>query len=373
MAIRTIVVDDSIVFRKAVRDSLAKIKDVEVISIAKDGLSAVQKIKRYKPDLVTLDVEMPGLDGLQVLLALRDAGIQTTVIMVSSHTERGASVTTQALNNGAFDFVLKPSHDDPRANAKELHSQLQQRIAVLHQRPSSSVAASPSLTARKISTLKPTTEVDTRPKSRCRRPSDRLEAIVIGISTGGPKALRTLIPELPANLSVPVMIVQHMPPIFTRTMAEDLDRISHVNVVEGVNGSPIEPGTVYIAPGGKQMRVSKTGPKCQIEVNDAPAVNNCKPSVDYLFESAAIHYGRSVLGIVMTGMGSDGTAGSELIAKQGGCVWAQNEATCTVYGMPRRVIESDLADDILSLDQIQNGIIRLGTNTASSAQCGALA
>jgi len=366
MNLRTIVVDDSIVFRKAVRDSLASIAGVEVIDIAKDGLSAVEKIKRHQPDLVTLDVEMPGLNGLEVLLKLREAGIHTNVIMISSLTERGATVTTRALENGAFDFVLKPNHNDSALNANELRVQLSQRIAVLQKHSSDDakpVARTPRVAAAIPQTFRPKT-------ANVRKPTERLEAIVLGISTGGPKALRNLIPALPGNMSIPLLIVQHMPPIFTRSMAEDLNRISNVNVVEAENQMSIQPGWVYIAPGGKQMRVAGQAANRHLEITDDAAVNNCRPSVDYLFESASRSYGPNLLAIVMTGMGNDGTDSSRTIARNGGSVWAQDEQSCTVFGMPRRVIEANLADEILSLDQIQTGIIRCGCQKSRLCYAG---
>ncbi len=355
MAFRTIVVDDSIIFRKAVRDCFNTIPDVEVVDVASDGESAINKILHHKPDLVTLDVEMPGIDGLGVLKAIKEAKLSTNVIMLSSHTSRGAATTTKALALGAFDFILKPSHTTYDLNVAELTKSLTSRVSVLAKigRRSTIVPPTHSPLARPIASAQMMPEPSQR-----RRVSDRVDAVVIGISTGGPKALRDLLPTLPQKFSAPILIVQHMPPLFTATLADDLNKCCGLNVVEAEHGMPIRAGEVYIAPGGKQMRMGGFPGCFKIEITNDPAIKSCRPSVDYLFDSAAELVGKRLLAIVMTGMGDDGTDGSRNVRRCGGTVWAQDEASSTVFGMPRRVIESGLADAVFPLNDIGRELCR---------------
>ena len=358
MTLRALVVDDSLIFRKVVRDCIAELPGVEVIDVAKDGIAAISKIKQLKPDVVTLDVEMPGMNGLQVLEELQREGISTKVIMVSSHTQAGARTTTKALAIGAFDFILKPCHDSARENYRELREQIGIRIQAIRRSQERSVPAirssPPEVRVKTVPSTRPTKNATS--KSNRRLPGD-LDAICIGISTGGPKALAKLIPALPPSTDVPIFIVQHMPPVFTATLAKGLDEQSSLNVVEAEHGTPIKGGTVYIAPGGKQMRIDGYPGAWRIEITDDPAVRSCKPSVDYLFRSASEQFRDRMLAIVMTGMGSDGLEGCQEVANRGGQIWAQSESTCTVYGMPRVIIEAGLADEICSLDEITQNLI----------------
>ena len=275
MKLRAIVVDDSIIFRKVVRDCLGQLGGVDVVDVAKDGVSALEKIAKHRPDIVTLDVEMPVLDGLEVLKALQRDKIGTKVIMVSSHTERGAATTTRALSIGAFDFILKPNLGSMEKNQRELKQQLEQRISLLRRRSeraaAKTTASKPAITAAK----KPAPT--SMPKT-----IGRLDAICIGISTGGPKALNTLVSSLPETIDTPILVVQHMPPLFTSTLARGLNDSSKLRVVEAENGMPLKGGMVYIAPGGKQMRVGGYSGAWTAEVTDDQPVKACKPSVDYL-------------------------------------------------------------------------------------------
>ncbi len=352
MTIRAIVVDDSTIFRKVIRDSLSELRDVTVIDVARDGVAAIEKIKRHRPELVTLDIEMPGMDGLQVLEALQREKIDTHVIIVSSHTQRGATTTTRALQMGAFDFILKPDQRDSSSNSQILQKQLASKLEVLRRRQppapgARSVATSQSVVRR------------TTPRVSHSAVTKNVDAICIGISTGGPKALGQLLPKLSEQTNVPILIVQHMPPLFTATMAASLNEQSSLRVVEACQGMMLEGGTAYVAPGGRQMRVAGFPGAWSIEITDDPALKSCKPSVDYLFASAARYFGDRLLSIVMTGMGDDGLDGCHEIAKQGGQIWAQDEATSTVYGMPRKVAEAGLAHQILSLTEIGTGINRM--------------
>lgn len=377
-----IVVDDSLIFRKVVRDCLKQLPDINIIDIASDGIKAIEKITEHKPDLVTLDVEMPGCDGLDVLREIRTRSIDCDVIMVSSQTHRAAEATTRALSLGAFDYVLKPNSGSPEQNLQELLAELNPKVEAIRRRrrrgtivphtspvsPASNVS-SPTQTFR--SSNPRYQRISTEPMLRTDSPGQPIETsggpidvITIGVSTGGPAALREVLPQLPANLAVPVLIVQHMPPLFTASLARDLNDASKINVCEASHRQPIRPGTVYIAPGGSHMRVAGVAGNRYIEITDDPPVRACRPSVDYLFESVAKCYGPSALAIVLTGMGNDGTAGCRVIRQRGGRTIAQDEASSTVFGMPRQVIEAGLAERIEPLKNIAATITRAASQGA---------
>ncbi|XZE54559.1 protein-glutamate methylesterase/protein-glutamine glutaminase [Planctomycetaceae bacterium SH139] len=395
--LKCIVVDDSLIFRKVVRDCLGKLPQVDVIDVASDGTRAVEKIAQHRPDLVTLDVEMPGLNGLEVLRAIREQKIDTDVIMVSSQTDRAASVTTQALSLGAFDYILKPNCSSPEANFAELFAELQPRVELIRkhrQRRQQRVELAATTTFRSMerqtsaptnrgeratfgkttpsvgvrsmgrtgvnnppprSGINPTfTATQPRDQTRPRRATAMIppEVIVIGVSTGGPAALREVLPKLAGNFPIPILIVQHMPPLFTASLARDLNSCCKLTVCEAVHGQILSGGNVYIAPGGAHMRIGGLGSQRHVEITDDPPVRACRPSVDYLFESAARTYGAATLAVVLTGMGNDGTAGSRAIGALGGRTIVQDEASCTVFGMPRQVIEAGQADRIEPLSSI---------------------
>lgn len=375
-----IVVDDSLIFRKVVRDCLKQIPDTAIVDIASDGAKAIEKICEHRPDLVTLDVEMPEKDGLEVLQAIRQRGINCDVIMVSSLTDRGAQVTTRALSLGAFDFILKPNSNNPEANLRELLTALEPKVEAIRRRRHGSSLSSlrrsssppilppqtmaPNWASRRepasagndgqntgslpLNHTPPAPPHYAEPRPRGSRP----EAIVIGVSTGGPSALREILPKLPADYPLPILIVQHMPPIFTASLARDLNDLCAISICEAQHRQMVRPGTVYIAPGGAQMRVAQTGANRIVEITDDPPIRACKPSVDYLFESAAETYGGNCIAMVLTGMGNDGTAGCRRLHARGARIVAQDEASCTVFGMPRQVIEAGLADRIESLPNI---------------------
>jgi two-component system chemotaxis response regulator CheB len=369
-----IVVDDSLIFRKVVRDCLKQMPNITVIDIAADGLKAIDKITEHRPDLVTLDVEMPGKDGLEVLKAIRERGIDCDVIMVSGQTDRGADVTTKALSLGAFDFILKPNANDPESNMRELLAALVPKIDAIRKRrrrriesststsPVDKTAIGPSWAVRRDNPSlsvsgneTASSKVTPKPRPRC----NTADVIVIGVSTGGPSALREILPKLPANFPLPVLIVQHMPPLFTASLARDLNEFCAVTVCEAQHRQLIRPGTVYIAPGGAQMRVAGLAGCRHIEITDDPPIRACKPSVDYLFSSVADTYGGNCLAIILTGMGNDGTAGSRQLHACGARIVAQDEASCTVFGMPRQVIDAGLADRIETLHQIPSLMSRI--------------
>jgi two-component system, chemotaxis family, protein-glutamate methylesterase/glutaminase len=361
--IRVLIVDDTITYRKIVNDVLADVPGVEVVGAAANGKIALQKINQLRPDLLTLDLEMPEMDGLEVLRQLKLTGSAVQAIMLSASTTAGANLTMSALELGAFDFVLKPASGTAEKNMELLRKDLELKIqafarskrihAILHGRglnpPHVPAAPHPS---RK-----------TVPPARARHPFEinmcRPEVVALGISTGGPASLTRMLPLLPADLGVPALIVQHMPPVFTKSLADDLNRRCQLRVCEACDGQPVSPGCVYIAPGGKQMKVEKSGEYVVVRITDDPPVNSCRPSVDYLFRSVSKVYGGNAIGVIMTGMGNDGSRGCREMKQQGAAIIAQNEATCVVFGMPKEPIEEGIADIVAPLDNIAGEIVRM--------------
>jgi two-component system chemotaxis response regulator CheB len=349
---RVIVVDDSTIFRKVVRDSLASIPGVEVVGVAGDGKTALAKIQALKPDLVTLDIEMPELDGLQVLQQLADMDDRPQVIMLSALTASGAKATTQSLQLGAFEFVLKPAGPSLEESQQQLERDLRPKIQALM-----ATAAKPSLPA-----LKGIAKTDLQPATNLTPAADIFkrpaQVIGIGVSTGGPAALMKLLPRLPKDFAAPILIVQHMPPMFTKSLAEDLNKSCELNVVEASEGQQIDSGTVYIAPGGKQMKVGRLNGRYFTSITDDPPEGNCKPAVDYLFRSLAHNYHNSAAAVVMTGMGEDGLIGCRLLKRHGCPILTQDAASCVVYGMPRQIVEAGLADVIAPLESLHESILK---------------
>jgi two-component system chemotaxis response regulator CheB len=350
--LKTLVVDDSAMYRRIVQDVLEVFPNVEVVGTASNGKIALLKAAALKPDLLTLDIEMPEMDGLEVLERLKMGGLHTVAIVFSTYTTEGARITLRALELGAFDFIPKPSSGNLDENRDRFKRQIAPMIEALVR------------SKRMKSVVKPIAEPHhvhrvTAPAVFSRN-AELSRAVAIGISTGGPAALTKLIPKIPADIGVPIFIVQHMPPLFTDALARKLDSISDIAVKEAVDGEAIHINTAYIAPGGKQMKVARSvsGNHLVIQVTDDPPENNCKPSVDYLFRSISCHYGKYATGVIMTGMGYDGTEGLKLMKQSGALVIAQNESTCAVYGMPRRPVEMGIVDVIAPLDLMAEEICR---------------
>ncbi len=340
--LRCVVVDDSTIYRKVVRDVLGSLSDVEVVGVANDGVQALERIQSYKPDLITLDLEMPNLDGLGVLRELNTRKIDVGAIMLSAFTKRGAQTTTTALSLGAFDFILKPNTTSMEESVRELKSDLVPKITAF--RSKKSFVKPPQI--RTASTPSVSNQI---PKStRICKPS----VVVIGVSTGGPQALTKLLPKIPANFPVPILVVQHMPAMFTKSLADDLDGRCQLHIHEACDGQTVKPGNVYIAPGGKQMRLGGSSHFPLIEITNDPPERNCRPAVDYLFRSASEMFGAKTLGVILTGMGDDGTIGSGLIRQAGGSIIAQDEASCVVYGMPRSVAEKGFVNQVARLNSL---------------------
>lgn len=340
--VRIIVVDDSSLFRHLIRDALKEIPGASVIGNAEDGRRALELIGERRPDLITLDVEMPDLNGIDVLRELRRSGDATPAIMVSRLTERGAQITTDALLEGAFDFILKPSGGNPLENKQTLQREFSEKITAFR--------LSRTLPVQGASDVESVLESPTR---------GAYEALLIGSSTGGPEALREVLPKLPAGFPVPVLVVQHMPPQYTNRLATRLNEICPLEVREATDRTFIRPGAIYIAPGGQQMKVIRLNDQIQIRLTDDPPENSCRPAVDYLLRSAAEVWLGRTLTVILTGMGHDGTTGCRLLRERGGYVIAQHADGCIVYGMPKSVIENSLANRVLPLKSIGETISHL--------------
>jgi two-component system chemotaxis response regulator CheB len=345
--IRVLIVDDSVVVRKVLTDALSNDPAVEVIGSAANGVIALKKIPQLNPDLVVLDVEMPEMDGLETVKHIRLGWPKLPVIMCSSLTERGAETTLRALAFGASDYVAKPS----RLNACELDNlgsfkaELLAKVKALCGIESASPALPP---------LAP------RPPLALARPLTRREpvsALAIGCSTGGPTALATLFKGFPRDLPVPIFIVQHMPPLFTKLLAERLAASSGIKVTEAAHGDRVEPGCAYVAPGDHHMTVVIEGVTAKIALNQESPECSCRPAVDVLFRSVAKVYGAGVLATVMTGMGHDGTRGAHSIVEAGGSLIVQNAATCVVPSMPQGVVAAGLASGVFPLDELAHELV----------------
>jgi len=342
--IRILVVDDSVVIRKVLSETLATDPTLEVVGVAGDGHIALSKIALLNPDVVTLDVEMPVMNGLETLAALRKTHPRLPVIMFSTLTERGASATLDALALGASDYATKPSNTGSAAVASErIRTELIPKIKALCGIATLTRAALPAAGPVAI------------PRKRT---NSRIDIVAIGTSTGGPNALAEVLPRISSDFPVPIVIVQHMPPIFTRLLAERLAKQSSIAVEEGRAGALVNPGHAWIAPGNFHMQVSRAVADCRLALNQLPPENSCRPAVDVLFRSVVEVYGAHVLGVVMTGMGSDGVLGAQHIRDAGGNVIIQDEKSSVVWGMPGLVHASGLADAAYPLDRLVTEIER---------------
>ena len=358
--IRILIVDDSVVMRSLLRSVIAADAGLEVAGTAGDGETALSVLQSLRPDLVLLDLEMPVMDGLVTLRKLRAQGHKMPVIMCSSLTQRGAKVTIEALACGASDYVAKPAGQASREAAikalsrdlfpkiRALFIQQQQQALFGGTRPPLSPLPAPPLETQAISSIP--------------------EALAIGVSTGGPAALEILLPALPPSLPLPVLVVQHMPELFTKLLTERLNGRCRLPVQEAQEGEPVRPGTIYIAKGNWHMEVlaaARIGSLATLRVAQGPLENHCRPAVDVLFRSMAAVYGPGVLAVVLTGMGSDGLKGSRAVRERGGSVLAQDQATSAVWGMPGAVAQAGLAHKVLPLDAISTEIVRMAGRAAA--------
>jgi two-component system chemotaxis response regulator CheB len=340
--IKVLVVDDSALVRRLVTTALGQAADIEVAGVAKDGLEAVTMVEDIKPDVVTLDIEMPRLDGLGALTRIRERHPRLPVIMFSTLTERGATATLDALSRGASDYVTKPSNTGQIADGiAAIRDQLVPRIRAL----------------AGMRRLTPSPAVPVVRRERRSVASAPVKALLIGCSTGGPDALARLLPRLPADLGVPVLVVQHMPPVFTTMLAQRLDKVSALTVREAADGDEVRAGQVLLAPGDFHLRVEQTAGQVRVGLDQGPQENFCRPAVDVLFRSATDVYGGGVLAVVLTGMGQDGLAGARLLADAGARILAQDAESSVVWGMPGAVAGAGLADEVLGLDALADRIV----------------
>ncbi|WP_261376624.1 chemotaxis response regulator protein-glutamate methylesterase [Nocardioides sp. J9] len=339
--IRVLVVDDSALVRRLVATALKGADDIEVVAAARDGLEAVRMVDDLRPDVVTLDIEMPNLDGLGALTRIREKHPRLPVIMFSTLTERGASATLEALSRGASDYVTKPSNTGQISDGiAAVRDQLVPRIRALAGIRKLAPGAGPVVRR-------------TRPASAPRTVS----ALLVGCSTGGPDALAHFLPRLPADFPVPVLVVQHMPPVFTAMLAQRLDKVSALEVREAVDGDEVRPGRVLVAPGDHHLRLRRGVAGVHAVLDQGPQENFCRPAVDVLFRSALDVYGGSAIATLLTGMGQDGLAGARQLAAAGARVLVQDEESSVVWGMPGAVAGAGLADDVLPLDEMADRVV----------------
>lgn len=378
--LRVLAADDSAVMRRVLKtifdlhaDGLGTgLPAMELCGCVRDGMECLEAVSRLRPDVLLLDLEMPRLNGIEVLQALQQQGSRLPVIMCSAYTEVGARSTLEALHFGAKDYVMKPGQQCDFASALDLlMGQLLPKIAALAvpaaaaatphvelvgRRPAI-VPMPPPLAAKPVTIRPVATNAAVLPV--------RVEVVVIGVSTGGPSALEQMLPGLPKDFPVPVLIVQHMPKLFTGALAERLGRRCALRVQEGVDGAMLEPGTIWIAPGDAHMEVAlgasadRRRPRAAaISLQYSGPLNHCRPSVDYLFRSAAKLYGAGTLALMMTGMGADGLDGAMAIQRAGGAVLAQDEASSAVWGMPGQVVRAGIASAVLPLNDLAGELTR---------------
>jgi len=350
MPLRVLVVDDSNFFRQRLTDMINQHPDLSVVATAANGKEAVEKARELKPDLITMDFEMPVMDGITAVKHIM-AERPVPILMFSSLTYEGARITLDALAAGATDFMPKDFGEVSRS-ADQLRKKLHDRLLTLGRQSRASAAASraspePRATPRETPPIPPR---EVRPAPVASGSRGRPSLLIIGASTGGPVALTEVLVNLPQNFPLPIVLVQHMPENFTKAFAERLDRQCRIRVREAADGDALEPGLALLAPGGKQLVLeSRNGGSVKI-VEDARMTY--KPSLDITFGSAAKQFGSAVLGVVLTGMGADGREGARMLKTAGSTLWSQDEASCVIYGMPMAVAKAGLSDKVLSLSDI---------------------
>ncbi|HBE68696.1 MAG TPA: chemotaxis response regulator protein-glutamate methylesterase [Planctomycetaceae bacterium] len=361
--IKVMIVDDSMVIRRILAETLVDDAAIEVVGKAANGKICLNKIESIDPDIVTLDMEMPEMDGLETLTELRKRYPKLPIIMFSTLTQQGAEATLDALHRGASDYVTKPANVGSVTAAMEsVRNELIPKIK----------AFCPHLVAPVVKPAAPTTK--TAPAC-AKAPGDkpnRVDIVSIGVSTGGPNALATVIPKLPADFPVPIVIVQHMPPIFTKHLADRLNRASNIEVREAQDGDEIQPGLALIAPGDYHMTLRREDTSVRMVLDQNAPENSCRPAVDPLFRCVASMYANNTLAVVLTGMGKDGERGCEPIRASGGHVIAQDEESSVVWGMPGAVTRAGLADQVLPLDKIAEELIFRTTSAGSRKLQGAV-
>jgi two-component system chemotaxis response regulator CheB len=365
MTLKAFIVDDTITYRKILTDAISTFPDINIIGTAPSGEIALKKIAIDKPDIIFLDVHMPGLNGIETLRQIKTGNPEIAVVMVSGISSRSTSDTIEALQIGAIDFIRKPDNSDVRKNTEQLHNDIKSVLRFFDLK----------MRARTIQNNSPNNLIHSQKEEQSTIPSAHLPTAhplnvsqskipqsfsicAIGVSTGGPEALSKLIPKIPEDFPIPVVLVQHMPPLFTKSLAESLSRRSKVKVVEACENTPISKGTVYLAPGGKHMVLRNVNGIIVTGINEEPPENSCRPSIDVLFRSVAAHFGdNGVLAVILTGMGNDGLNGVRTLKRKKCLCLTQSESSCVVYGMPRAIDEAGLSDKSLSLEMIADEIV----------------
>ena len=366
--LRVLIVDDSALYRQTISTVLREVKNIEVVGIAKDGEEAISQIEKLAPDLLTLDVEMPIMNGIDTLREMNRKKLSAGAIMVSSLTLAGAQVTLDALFEGAFDFITKPTGGlvDSR---KALAQALREKIRAYRQfRRDSQLKPDHAAARQPIAVPSPRDTVKTSLEDHSANGSFRSEttaasakhcdAVIIGASTGGPKALRFVLPRIDVEFPIPLIVVQHMPAAYTSMMAHRLNEECELEAVEAIDGMKISAGRIYIAPGGRHLRLMRRSDSVVVKLTDDPPQNSCRPSVDFTLESAVDVYGGNLLSVIMTGMGKDGQKGCQRLKQLGGTVFTQDAASSAVYGMPKAVVDAGLSDRSLPLGRIGPAITR---------------
>ncbi len=378
--IRVMVVDDSVVVRKIVTQVINNTQDMEVVGSAANGKIALTKIAQLNPDILTLDVEMPEMDGLETIREIRKTYLKLPVVMFSTLTEKGGLITLEALSAGASDYATKPTQTHGLKEAMEhISTDLVPKLRALVKHSKNVDLQRTNIVASKI--FKPEKDQSFRPIGKDASegfepllggsdsirlapkylPTPSINIIAIGVSTGGPNALGELLPKLPKDFEIPIVIVQHMPPMFTRLLAERLDKKCELEIREAQAGISIKPGRILIAPGGLHLGLKSVGSQVQTVLLESPPENSCRPSVDVLFRSVAALYGQNSLGVVLTGMGQDGLRGARNIYEAGGMVLAQDAETSVVWGMPGYVAKAGIACGVMSLENIAKELIKLSS------------
>ncbi|MDO5518517.1 MAG: chemotaxis response regulator protein-glutamate methylesterase [Clostridium sp.] len=366
--IKIIVVDDSAFMRKAISDMIESEPNFEVVAKFRDGRELVEKVDKFNPDIITLDVHMRDLDGLSTLKELKRQGKSFPIIMLSSATTQGSELTLECLDNGAISFITKPSGSislDIDKVKENLISQIKgivtsrarsKRVGVSEEARIKHNSIHTAVKREEISRDNTISDIHNIRKENVIPKNKKINAVVIGASTGGPKALQKVLTKLPKNLGVPVFVVQHMPEGFTKVFSERLNKVCDMNVVEAADGMKINNDTIYIAKGGSHMTI---GSMNTIYLNQQPAIWGVRPAVDKLFDSAVDVYGSNILSVVLTGMGRDGADGTKKIKDNGGITIAEDKSTCTIYGMPKAAFETGKVDLVLPLDQVCDNIIKI--------------
>ena len=375
--VRVIVVDDSAFMRKAISDMIESCADFEVIAKFRDGRELVEKVDKFNPDIITLDVHMRDLDGLATLKELKRMGKNYPIIMLSSATTEGSELTLECLDNGAITFITKPSGsisldidkvkerliDEIKGITSNIRVNKSSNIHMRQITSNKELEIENKIKDRRVNAqLSQRKEINNSEKpspminNKVIPKNKKIDAVVIGASTGGPKALQQVLTKLPANLNVPVFVVQHMPEGFTKVFAERLNKVCNLNVTEAEDGMSINRNTIYIAKGGSHMIIDSS---IRVSLNKEPSIWGVRPAVDKLFESASKVYGGNLLSVVLTGMGKDGAEGSKRIKDCGGITISEDKSTCTIYGMPKAAYETGKIDLVLPLDQICNKITEI--------------